>query len=209
MKPVTLIVALAPILALQAVAASGVRAQMRDQVAWQAGHIRRCAKADTLFGRMWRSHSTVVRVGYSALLDSTAIGAPARTGSWETTSSRLVGTEAIIRVAGRDPKVDSARVEITFRFLDSIYRSPAQATLNLAVDDAVMEIREPQVDYPEGIRARGIPVVVTALFTPAQSFALARARTIKGTMGPFPFELFSWELWDINAIYRATVCGVE
>ncbi len=210
MKP---IVPLAAFLGLQlgsaAVRPPSLHGQTHEQVVWRQAHVSRCAKADTLFGRQWRSNARLIRVGYDQKGDTTAIGTMVRTGSWETTSSRLVGTEAVIRVPGREVKADSARIEWTLRFLDTLYRSPAQAHIKLQVDGSPMELEEPQVDYPEGVPARGVPVVVTVLLTPSQSFALAHAGEVKGTMGPYDFDLFRWELWDLNAIYRATVCGID
>jgi hypothetical protein len=211
MRRILLVAALvAAALGLGTLAPPRAHAQAPEMLVWHRGDVRRCARADSLFGRLWRSHASLVRVGYTGRSDTTAIGTPVRTVSWETTSSRLVGTEAIARVRGRDAKADSAQIELTLRFLDSLYRAPAQAHVTLQIDDAApVELSEPQVDYPEGIRASGVPVVVTVLLTPGQSFALARAQQVKGTMGPYPFAYFAWELWDINAIYRATVCGVE
>jgi len=211
MKRIPLLVALAaPLLGFPTLSIPRVHAQVHETVVWRNGDVRRCPLADSLFGRLWRSHARMIRVGYSGRSDTTAVGTPVRTVSWETTSSRLVGTEAVIRVRGREAKADSARIELTLRFLDSIYRAPAQAHVVLVLDDSLRtELEEPQVDYPEGVQAHGVPVVVTVLLTPTQSFAVARAQQVKGTMGPYPFELFGWELWDINAIYRATVCGVE
>lgn len=211
MRPIALLSALAVLqLGSLTLGPVGLRGQVREPPPWRLVHVARCARADTLFGRMWRSHSVRVRAGYESKTDSTWIATPVRTASWETTSSNLVGTEAAIRVPGREPKSDSARVELTLRFLDTLYRSPAQARVALQLDDSVhLDLAEPTVDYPEGVKARGVPIVVTVMLTPAQSFALARANGLKGTMGPYPFELYAFELWDINAIYRATVCGLE
>ncbi len=211
MKPIVLVSAFLGLqLGSATVRPPALYGQNHERVAWREGHVGRCARADSLFGRLWRSNARLVRTGYAQRGDSTVIGTMVRTTSWETTSSRLVGTEAAIRVAGRNAKADSARIELTLRFLDTLYRSPAQAHVTLQADDSpVWELEEPQVDYPEGIQTKGVPVVVTVLLNPAQSFAVAHANQVKGTMGPYEWYLFRWELWDINAIYRATVCGLE
>lgn len=173
----------------------------------QTMHIRNCSRADTLFGRLWRSHPTRVRLAWRG--DTAAISPPVRTVSWATTSSRLVGTEAVALLPRRDMPSDSTRIELNLRFLDSIVRAPEQALLDLQIGDSLrVQVTGPRVDYPM-VKASGIPVVVTAVLTPEQSLALARASKVTGTMGPYPFYLYRWELWDINAIYRATVCGVE
>ena len=202
MRPVMLYTLAVAMLPLAAVTPPGLRAQSRT------AHIRQCARLDTLFGRLWRSHPSLVRVRWRG--DTMAVRAPLRTASWETTSSRLVGTDAIALVPGGEARSDTARIELTLRFLDSIYRAPEQAPLELVIDDTLRaQFPTPLVDNPVAVKARGVPLVVKVLLTPAQSFALARAGKVTGTMGPFPFYLFSWELWDVNAAYRATVCGIE
>jgi hypothetical protein len=194
----------------EAVAPPPAHGQVREQVVWRTGHIRRCPQADALFGRLWRSHGTTVRLYYSAARDTTSIRPPVRTASWATTSSRLVGTEPVIRVRGRDPRGDSARIEVALRFLDTLYRAPEQATIDLVIDDSVhLSLQDPKVDYPSDVVARGIPLVVTVLLTPRESFELARANKVAGSMGGYPFFFYGWEIWDINAIYRATVCGLD
>ncbi len=211
MKPFVLASALIALqLGSATVRAPGLLGQSHEPVPWRQAHVARCARADTLFGRMWRSHSRTIRTGYAQRGDSTAIATMVRTASWETTSSNLVGTEAAIRVPGRSAKVDSAQLELTLRFIDTLFRAPAQAHVALLVDDSVhLDLAEPQVDYPDDVKVHGVPVVVTVLLTPSQSFAVARANKVSGTMGPYPWELYAFELWDINAIYRATVCGLE
>jgi hypothetical protein len=211
MRPLSLLAALTvPFLALETVQAPGALAQARDTVQWKVTGVRYCSRADSLFGRFWRSHSSSVRTGYSRERDVTTIRTPDRKLSWQMGASRLVGSEAIIQVHGRDARTDSARIELYLRFVDSIYRSAEQAHVDLQVDDSVhMQFVEPQVDYPMGARISGIPLVVTITLTPEQSLALARAREVKGSMGPYSFILYDWEVWDINAVYRGTVCGVS
>jgi hypothetical protein len=211
MKPLSLLTALTvALLGGHAAAAPGARAQARDTVQWKVTGVRYCARADSLFGRFWRSHASSVRVGYSRARDVTTVRTPDRKVSWQAGASRLVGTEAIIEVPGRDARTDSARIELYLRFVDSIYRTSEQAHLDLQVDDSThLDFPQPQVDYPMGARITGVPLVVTVSLTPAQSFALARAREVKGTMGPFAFMFYDWELWDINAVYRGSVCGVS
>lgn len=210
MRPAPLLTVCGVMLGSLALAPPGARAQTSGAVQWKVGHVRRCARADTLFGRLWRSHATVIRVGYSRSRDTTEIRTPVRTVSWATTSSHLVGTQAVIRVAGRNPKTDSARLEITMRFVDSIYRSPAQATVDMQIDDSVhLQLPATTVDYAMGTLQEGVPVIVTVRLTPEQSFELARGNEVRGSMGGYPFFLYGWELWDINAIYRATVCGLD
>ncbi len=175
---------------------------------WRAASPRPCARSDTLFGRLWRSHQSVVRHFYSSQRDTTTIVTPDRKVSWHRAgSTRLVGTEAQIRFGGRGPELN-ARIELYLRFVDSIYRSASQARLTLQIDDSGrVEIEEPQVDYPMGASVEGTPIVVSVLLTPEQSLALARAREVRGTMGPYEFRLYDWELWDINSVYRASFCG--
>lgn len=210
MRPVSLLAAITvPLLGLQAAWPASVQAQVYDTDQWRVSSVRLCPRADSLFGRLYRSHQTRVRVSYSRPRDTTTIRTLVRTGSWETTSSRLVGTEIAVRIPGRERPADSARIELSFRFLDSLYRSPDQARLDLQVDDSAhIVVEEPQIDYPTGVNARGVALVVTVLLTPEQSLALVRAREVRGTMGPYPFFFYSWELWDINAVYRASLCGV-
>ena len=50
---------------------------------------------------------------------------------------------------------------------------------------------------------------MTVLLTAEQSLTLARAHNLRGTMGPFPFFLYGWEVWDINALFRAGFCGIR
>jgi hypothetical protein len=196
-------------LGVGALAPPSTLAQAPGAVEQRKAHIRRCARADTLFGRLWRSHASLVTYAYAAARDRGEVRPPVRTASWETTSSRLVGTGAVIRFRGRDPKGDSARVELDLRFLDTLYRAPEQATVDLTLDDSVhLVLQNPHVDYPD-VRVRGVPVVVTVVLTPSQSYELARAKKVTGVMGGYPFFLYDWEIWDINAIYRATVCGLE
>jgi hypothetical protein len=210
MRSGTVVAVCAVVVAGLGATASGAHAQPSGAVQWKVGHVRRCSRADTLFGRLWRSHSTTVRIGYSPSGDSTEIRTPVRTVSWATTSSRLVGTEGVIRVPGRDVKVDSARLEITMRFVDSIYRSAEQAAVDLQIDDSVhYQVPAETVDYAMGALPGGIPVIVTVRLTPEQSFALARGNEVRGSMGGYPFFLYGWELWDLNAIYRVTVCGLD
>ena len=209
MKRVLLLGAVTVPLLAQAVMPRGAVAQARD-TQWREARVRRCPRADTLFGRFWRSHPSPVRYGYSPQTDTTFIRTVTRTASWQVSSSNLVGSESEIRVIGRNPQVDSAQIALTLRFVDSTYRSPEQAHVDLRIDDTVhVEILEPQVDYPMVAGVRGVPLTVKFLLTAAQSFALARAHEVRGTMGPYPFYLFDWELWDINSVYRTTVCGIE
>lgn len=196
----------------QAAAPFEARAQPVDTVRWQVMGVRRCPRADSLFGRYWRSHASSIRAWYSRRRDETTLRTPDRKVSWQKVGpSRLVGTEAFIRVSGRNQTTDSGRIELAMHFVDSIYRSSAQATLDLQIGDTThLEIRDPQVDYVTGPNVNGIPVIVTYLLTPAQSLAPAGLpREVKGTMGPYPFILYDWELWDINSIYRGSFCGVE
>lgn len=210
MKPVLLLSTIIPVLCFPAVAPRSMEAQGNDVVQWREMRVRRCPRADTLFGRFWRSHPSPVTVGYSQRRDTTTLRMHVRTVSWQTTSSRLVGTGAEIRLPGRDAQADSARIALSLRFVDSTYRSPEQAPVDIRIDDSVLvEIREPLVDYPMDTRVSGVALIVTFLLSPEQSRALAGAREVRGTMGPYPFYLFDWELWDLNALYRATVCGVE
>ena len=212
MRPVSLLAAFTlPLLGLQAVIAPSVQAQARDAGQWRVMSVRRCARADSLFGSLWRSHQVSVRVSYSPTRDTTAIRTRLRTASWEvSTSSQLVGTEAGIELPGQLRPADSARIELSLRFVDSIYRAPEQVQLVLQVEGSTqMEILEPRVDYAVGANVRGVPLVVTALLTPEQSLAVARAAEVRGSMGPYPFFLYRFEMWDINAIYRASICGVN
>ena len=212
MRPVSLLAALTvPLLGVQAVMPPSVQAQARNVVQWRMMAVNRCARADSLFGRLWRSHPSGVRVSYSPARDTTAIRTRLRTASWEvSTSSQLVGTEAGIELPGQLRQADSARIELSLRFVDSIYRAPEQVQLVLHVEGSTqMEILEPRVDYAVGVNVRGVPLVVTALLTPEQSLAVARAAEVRGSMGPYPFFLYRFEMWDINAIYRASICGVN
>jgi hypothetical protein len=211
MRPVTLLAALTlTCLGAQAVTPPAARAQAPETVQWRRSGVRRCPRADSLFGRLYRSHRGGVRVGYAKSRDTTMIRTPDRRLSWEMLSSHLVGSEALIRIPGQGQRTDSARILLSLRFVDSIYRTPEQAPLHLQVDDSVhMDIREPQVDYPMGAKIHGIPLVVTVLLTPEQSLALAGAHEVRGTLGPYPFMLYDWELWDINAVYRASFCGID
>jgi hypothetical protein len=210
MRPLSLLAAFSVTLGAQVVGAPRAQAQARDTLQWRVTGVRGCARADTLFGRLWRSHATVVRVAYSRLRDTTVIRTPDRKVSWQPAgTSRLVGSEAAIQIAGQGQRADSARIRLSLRFVDSIYRTPEQAHVDLQADTAHLAIDNPEVDYAMGARMRGIPLVVTFLLTPEQSLQVARAHEVRGTMGPYPFMLYDWELWDINAIYRASFCGVE
>jgi hypothetical protein len=199
-----------PLLAGPAVILPNARAQGRGDMA-QVMHVRRCSRADTLFGRLWRSHPSIVRVSYSARSDSTTIKSRYRNYAWQPGTSRLVATESEIDLPGRLQPADSARLALHLSFVDSLYRSPEQARLELRYGDtARMEFPAPQVDYPMDVKTSGTPLIVTVLLTPEQSLALARVPgDVEGTMGPFPFILYSFELWEANAVYRASVCGVE
>jgi hypothetical protein len=210
MRPLPLLAALTlTLVGPQAVGARRAQAQARQTMEWRATGALGCARADTLFGRLWRSHSSRVRVAYLSDRDSTMIRTADRRVSWEPVGSRLVGSEAAIEIAGRGQLTDSARVRLSLRFVDSIYRAPEQARVDLQVDSMQMQIENPEVDYAMGAKVSGIPLVVTVLLTPSQSLALARAREVSGTMGPYPFTLYDWEVWDIAAIYRASFCGVR
>jgi hypothetical protein len=212
MRSPTLLAALTvPFIGLCTGAPRRARAQV-DTVRWRVTAAIRCSQADSLFGRYWRSHASSIRVGYSRRRDVTTLKTPDRHVSWQQSgSSRLVGTEAVIRVPGQQARLDSARIELTMRFIDSTYRSPAQANLTFVIDDSVrIEIPEPEVEYVTGPQVRGIGLLLTVPLTPEQSRALARLpRQVTGTMGPIPFFLYDWELWDLNSVYRGSVCGVE
>jgi hypothetical protein len=199
----------APLLAVQVITFPSARAQAGGP--WREGHVRRCSRADTLFGRLWRSHGSLVRVSYSPQHDSTTIKSRYRNYSWEPGATRLVATESEIEIPGQMRPADSARIMLHLSFADTLYRSSEQAHLELQLgDSARMDFEAPQVDYPMGIKTSGTPLVVTVLLTPEQSLALARVPgDVKGTMGPFPFILYSFELWEANAVYRASVCGLE
>ncbi len=187
-------------------------AQAVDTVRWHVTGVRRCAAADSLFGRFWRSHASAIRASYSRSRDMTTLWNPDRQVGWrQAGSSRLVGSEARIRVSGRQPHTDSARIELTLRFIDTVYRAPEQARLTFQIDDSVhFEIAEPQVDYVTVNGVTGIPLKLMVLLTPEQSLALASLpRSVKGTMGPYSFFLYDWELWDINSVYRGALCGIE
>jgi hypothetical protein len=211
MRRVSLIAALTvPLLGAAAGAATGAQAQARDTAEFRIMGARRCPKADSLFGRLWRSHASIIRVRYSPARDTTIIRTPHRSLSWQPGSSHLVVSESVIQIPGELRPADSARIELHLGFVDSIYRTPEQARLILQIDDSVqVDVQDPQVDFVMGVKTSGIPLVVTALLTPAQSLALARGHEVKGIMGPFPFSLYSWELWEINAIYRGSSCGIE
>lgn len=205
-----LVAIVVPLLAEQAVILPNARAQGRGDMA-QVMHVRRCPRADTLFGRLWRSHSSIVRVSYAARRDTTAIRSRYRNYSWEPGATRLVATESEIELPGRLQPADSARLVLHLSFADSIYRSADQAPLELEAGDSVRwEFPQPQVDYPMDVKTSGVPLIVTVALDPAQSLALARVPgNVRGTMGPFPFILYSFELWEANAVYRAAICGVE
>ncbi len=214
MKTVSLVAAAAVLLVGgEGIMPLGVGAQVPPSALWQVRAVRRpCPRADSLFGRFWRSHASAIRVRYSTQEDSTTLRTPDRQVSWQQAgSSHLVGTEAVIRLPGQQPRSDSARIKMAFRFVDSIYRSAEQAHITLLIDDAApTELPEPEVDYVAGPNPRDVRLVVTVLMTPEQSLALARLpRSVKGKMGPYDFFLYDWELWDINSIYRASFCGIE
>jgi len=211
MRPMSLVAALAvAAVGSQAVLPPGALAQAPEPVVWRVMSARRCARSDTLFGRYWRSHASIIRVFYSQRRDTTTIRTPDRGLMWEPGATRLVRVETAIRIPGRMRTVDSAQIELSLSFADSLYRTSEQAPLELVIDDTVhIRIEAPQVDYPVVTARRGIPLVVTALLSKEQSLALARARWLTGTMGPFPFSFKDWEIWEINAIYRASFCGIE
>jgi hypothetical protein len=211
MRPRSLLaVSTVALLGTQAALPPSGRAQARDPVQWRVTTARYCQKADSVFGTLWRSHPSSVRVGYSRNRDTVILHTPVRATSWEAGGSRLVNTEAVIRAAGSLPMADSARIELSLSFLDSLFRSPEQARFDILLDDSVrLELPDPAVDYPLGRTARGVPLVVTVLLTAEQSLTLARAHNLRGTMGPFPFFLYGWEVWDINALYRASFCGIR
>ncbi len=211
MRPIFLLAAFTvPLLGVQAVLPPSVPAQAPETVQWRVMGARRCARADSLFGRLWRSHASIVRVSYSRQRDTTTIQTPHRNLSWMQGSTPLKATESAIRIPGQLRPADSARIALSLGFVDSVYRSPEQAQLDFLLDGSVhLQIQEPHIDYLMGVKSHGIPLVVSALLTPEQSLALARAHDVKGTMGPYPFVIFDWELWEINAIYRASFCGIE
>lgn len=211
MRPVSLLAALTvAALGTEAVVPPGAHAQSPEPVVWRIMSARRCARADTLFGRYWRSHASIIRVFYSQRRDTTTIRNPDRRLMWEPGATRLVRVETAIRIPGRMQTMDSARIELSLSFADSLYRTSEQAALDLVIDDtAHIRIEAPQVDYPVVTARRGIPLVVTTLLTAEQSFLLARARWLTGSMGPFPFSFKDWELWEVNAIYRASFCGID
>ena len=211
MRPFTLLAAfVVPLLGTPCALPGAAHAQSSGAEEWRLMGVHRCPRADTLFGRQYRSHASVIRARYEAKTDSTAIRTPHRNLSWKAGSTRLKATEATIWLAGRFRTADSARVVLTLGFVDSIYRSPDQATLTFTLDDTLhFEVLNPDVNYVTGVQSDGVPILVTAVLSPDQSLALAGARDAKGTMGPFAFTLFDWELWEINAIYRGSFCGVE
>jgi hypothetical protein len=209
MRPISLL-ATATILLLgsQTVSPPAVHALAPAAAGWRVMTVRRCARADTLFGRYWRSHASIVRVGYSPGRDTTTVRTPDRNLAWDPGSSRLVKTESAVNIPGQLRPADSARIELSLSFVDSIFRTPEQATLTLQLDDSVhSDIEAPQVDYATVARVRGVPLIVTVLLSPEHSLALAGAHEVRGTMGPHPFFLRDWELWEINAVYRGSVCG--
>ena len=211
MRPIAPIAAAtAALLTALAAAPPAAGAQGSEVVRWRVMSARRRARADTLFGRFWRSHASIIRVFYSERTNTTSLRTPDRGLSWEPGSTRLVRVEPVIRIAGRHQTVDSAELELTLSFADSIYRTPGQAALELVINDTLhMPWAEPQVDYPMATARRGIPLIVTVTLTRDQSLALAGARWLTGTTGPFPFSLKNWKLWEIKAIYRASFCGIE
>ncbi len=186
------------------------RAQAPEVVQWRIMSAKRCARSDTLFGRYWRSHASIVRVFYSQRTDTTSIRTPDRGLMWEPGATRLVRVEPVIRIPGRMRTVDSAEIELSLSFADSIFRTAEQAALELVLNDTLhMRWEVPKVEYPMVTARRGIPLVVTVMLTKQQSLALAAARWVTGTMGPFPFSLKDWEIWEVNAVYRASFCGIE
>ena len=211
MRPFTLLAAfVVPLLGTPCAIPRAAHAQSAGAEEWRLMGVHRCPRADTLFGRQYRSHASVIRARYEAKTDSTAIRTPHRNLSWKAGSTRLKATEATIWLAGRFRTADSARVALTLGFVDSIYRSPDQATLTFTLDDTLhFEVLNPDVNELTGVQADGVPILVTAVLSPDQSLALAKAHDVKGTMGPFTFTLFEWELWEINAIYRGSFCGLE
>ena len=200
---------LLPLLSSWTVLAGHARAQ-REPGQWHFTGVRPCARADSLFGRLWRSHQGVLHVSYSRQTDTTIVMTPHRNLSWEPTSSRLVATEATVWLPGHGLTTDSARIQLRLGFVDTLYRSVDQAHVSMVVDDSVhMEFDQPQVDYPMDVKTTGVAEVVTVLLTPAQTKALARANRITGTMGGFAFQLRAFELWELNELYRASICGLE
>jgi hypothetical protein len=136
MRPASLLAALTvAALGTEAVVPPGAHAQSPEPVVWRIMSARRCARSDTLFGRYWRSHASIIRVFYSQRRDTTTIRTPDRGLMWEPGATHLVRVETAIRIPGRERTVDSARIELSLSFADSIYRTPEQAALDLLIDE--------------------------------------------------------------------------
>ena len=175
---------------------------------WRVGHIVRCARADTMFGYHWRSHNTVLRIALMG--DSMLLRTQDRRLPWRRSGSgRLVGTEGLIRLAGHEARSPSPAIEVSIKLLDEIFRASEQARVELIIDTLHAVFEQPTVAYPNIASTDGIPIVVSFALDPVQSLALASAHEVRGTVGPHEFFLYDWELWDLNALYRATVCGLE
>jgi len=158
---------------------------------------------------MWRSKGDRVAVTYWKQSQRTDISAPVRTLSWQTGSSRVVGTRVEVSLPGPPGPADSATLLLTIRLVDSVPRLPEELQ-TVAVLDKTDTLRLPvPTVLPElGARVEGHPLHLIYALPDTTFRALAGAGSVTGTIGPHKFYLLDWEIHDINTLYRAVRCGV-
>jgi hypothetical protein len=172
-------------------------------------YLKSCQLADSVLGALPAPYNAGLEVHLSSRGEVRRLSAPLFTNDQASAAHGVVtGTSEIDFPLGQ-ASLTEPRIRLVLNVVDSVDRGPARAQLVLRVNDSVTLRHDRPVigDLPQG-QAHGVYLSFSYLLTAPQSLALARATTVSGLVGPYPFELALWAVAAAGANYRASLCGI-
>lgn len=187
-----------------------LRAQDPTPLVLRPRTVRSCREAESLFGRMWRSQVSRIPAYYDRPSNQTILTTPLRSVSWQIGSSRVAGMDLRTQLPGKGVPGTPLSITLSLRLVDTVLRTGSELPVSLMLNDTLpFELHDPDVAAVANVGASGVPQYVSYSLTPEELRTFAGAKKAEGTIGPHRFFFYDWELLDLNAVYRAMLCGVD
>jgi hypothetical protein len=166
-----------------------------------------CPLADSLIGRPWLTKGLLVEAGYDINTGGTVLSVPIRAAKPPVGSTHLAGFYTIVALPPGQPfRLPDA--DLWLPIVDSVYADSDTRAVTLTVDDTMSwDLGFPRIDEVPKVHAAGIMRNVMVHLDADRFRMLARAQRVRGAVGPFAFQLYDWEIHDVNTVYRASLCG--
>lgn len=183
------------------------QADARPRLQAEALLVRTCPLADKLLGRGFQRQDLYINGFYHAELDETFLFTVPRSSAPD--ENGVAGLWGEVAFAGAlAPGVPDIRLLV--RLVEPVERPIADRLVSLWIGDSLyLDQRTVRWTVEPGYRGKGVAQRVRLPLTPEQFTALARAERVRLRMGATDVTLYSFELRDLNGLYRAAVCGTK